>query len=187
MHRFVHALIYALAACALAGAPAVAFETEAMKVPYVVLYTAILRAGPATNYAKVGVISAGKEITVTGKVRGADWYRVARADKSLAFIPAARVDKLAKPRRIEPAPAAPLQTIAYSINRRGELLAVRDTAVHVRPDSTSAVVGMVFAEAVITVNRWVKDTDWYRITRAGGRAGYVHAPDLARRKATYQP
>ncbi len=187
MPRFVHALFYALAACALAAAPAAAFETEGMKVPYVVLRTAILRAGPATNYAKVGVISAGKEITVTGKVREANWYRVARADGSLAFIPGGRVGEIAKPPRIKPVPAASLLTVAYAVNRRPELLAPRDIVVHVRPDSGSAVVGIVFAHAVVTVTRAVADTTWYRIRRAGGRTGYVHAPDLLRRKGTYLP
>ena len=187
MLRFVHALFAALAACALVIAPAAAFETEGMKVPYVVLRTAILRAGPATNYAKVGVISAGNEITVTGKARGANWYRVARADGTLAFIPGARVGALAKPARTEPTPAASLLTVAYAVNRRNELLAPRDIVVHVRPDSGSAVVGIVFADAVVPVTRGVADTDWYRIRRAGGGTGYVLAPDLLRGTATYLP
>ncbi len=187
MHRTAHALLYALAACALAGAPAAAFETAAMKVPYVVLRTAILRAGPATSYAKVGVLSAGNEITVTGKARDANWYRVARDDGSLAFIPAGRVGELATPARTEPAPAAALRMVAYAVNRRQELLAPRDIVVHVRPDSDSAVVGIVFADAVVTVTRGVADTHWYRIRRAGGRTGYVHAPDLLRGRATYLP
>lgn len=185
MHRFVHAIFYALCACALASAPAAAFETEGMRVPYVVLRTAILRAGPATSYANVGVISAGNEITVTGKARGANWYRVARADGSLAFVPAGRVGALAKPART--APAASVRTVAYSVNRRQELLAPRDIAVHVRPDSGSAVVGIVFANAVVTVTRGVADTDWYRIRRAGGGTGYVLAPGLLRGRATYLP
>lgn len=185
MLRFGHALLYALGACFLAFAPAAAFETEAMKVPYVVLRTAILRAGPATSYANVGVISAGNEITVTGKARGANWYRIARADGSLAFIPGARVGALAKPPRT--APAASVRTVAYSVNRRQELLAPRDISVHVRPDSDSAVVGIVFADAVVTVTRGVADTDWYRIRRAGGGTGYVLAPDLLRGTATYLP
>jgi uncharacterized protein YgiM (DUF1202 family) len=185
MLRFGHALLYALGACFLAFAPAAAFETEAMKVPYVVLRTAVLRAGPATSYANVGVISAGNEITVTGKARGANWYRIARADGSLAFIPGARVGALAKPPRT--APAASVRTVAYSVNRRQELLAPRDISVHVRPDSDSAVVGIVFADAVVTVTRGVADTDWYRIRRAGGGTGYVLAPDLLRGTATYLP
>ena len=187
MPRFVHALFAALAACALVIAPAAAFETEGMKVPYVVLRTAILRAGPATNYAKVGVISAGNEITVTGKARGANWYRVARADGTLAFIPGARVGALAKPARTEPTPAASVLTVAYAVNRRNELLAPRDIVVHVRPDSGSAVVGIVFADAVVAVTRGVADTDWYRIRRAGGGTGYVLAPGLLRGTATYLP
>ena len=62
------------------------FEIEEMEAPYRVVTRANLRAGPSTDFERVGQLDVGSEITVTGKVRGQDWFRVASTDGLVGFI-----------------------------------------------------------------------------------------------------
>ena len=62
------------------------FEIEEMEAPYRVVTRANLRAGPSTDFERVGQLAVGAEVTVTGKVRGQDWFRVASADGLVGFI-----------------------------------------------------------------------------------------------------
>ena len=36
-----------------------------------------LRAGPGTSYARVGSVSAGQALTITGRNQAGDWYQLA--------------------------------------------------------------------------------------------------------------
>lgn len=54
-----------------------AFEVETLDSLLFALKSANVRAGPATEYDKVDRLSEGAEITVTGKVVGRDWFRIA--------------------------------------------------------------------------------------------------------------
>ena len=45
-----------------------------------------LRSGPGTEFDKVGHLSPGDEIEVTGKVAGKNWYRIAMGDGKEAFV-----------------------------------------------------------------------------------------------------
>jgi uncharacterized protein YraI len=101
------------------------FEIEEMEAPYRVVTRANLRAGPSTDFERVGRLDIGTEITVTGKVRDRDWYRVASADGISGFIfgrlipeEGAYQDALARP--LEPAvPTVPWPTdVHYEPNMR---------------------------------------------------------------------
>jgi formylglycine-generating enzyme required for sulfatase activity/uncharacterized caspase-like protein len=61
-------------------------EIEPLGSLLVALSNANARGGPSTDFYQVGRLSAGEEVTVTGKVRGQDWYRVALADGSEAYV-----------------------------------------------------------------------------------------------------
>ncbi len=63
-----------------------AFEIEEMEAGYVALKNANLRAGPSTAFDKVGRLAAGDEVTVTGKIVGQNWYRVALAEGGSGFV-----------------------------------------------------------------------------------------------------
>ncbi len=52
------------------------FEVEEMEAPYRVTTRANVRAGPATRFEKVDTLDAGQAVTVTGKVKGSNWFRI---------------------------------------------------------------------------------------------------------------
>ncbi len=52
----------------------------------VALRNANVRSGPSTAFGKVGRLGVGDEVTVTGKVEGRDWYRIALADGAKAYV-----------------------------------------------------------------------------------------------------
>ncbi len=54
-------------------------QVDEMSQPYWVVTASNVRAGPSTDYNRVGGFDAGAQIMVTGKVRGENWYRVAIA------------------------------------------------------------------------------------------------------------
>ena len=65
--------------------PAPAIEIEELRQQMVARTNANVRAGPSTEAQRVGSIARDKTIEVTGKVRGADWYRVAHSGRD-AFV-----------------------------------------------------------------------------------------------------
>lgn len=80
------------------------FEIEELDETLFAVKRSNLRSGPGTNYDKVGLLEAGEEVSVTGRVKGKSWYRVALREGQVAFV----FDKLLgeKPRpKPEPAPA----------------------------------------------------------------------------------
>ena len=70
---------------ALGNPSAATAEIEEVDATYVVLKTANLRAGPGTTYKKVGRAHKDDDLSVTGKVRGKKWLRVAHA-AGMAYI-----------------------------------------------------------------------------------------------------
>ena len=50
------------------------------------LKNANVRAGPSTTETKVGALSEGSAVNVTGEVEGRDWYRVALADGAEGYV-----------------------------------------------------------------------------------------------------
>ncbi len=187
MQPFSYFLI-AVVALAAWAAPAAAFDVDDMKAPYTVTKNANLRAGPSTDYAKVGLLAAGTEITVTGKARDANWYRVARPDDTVAFI----YGKLVRPagttaRAVEPK-AAPRRQAAVRVTPRNEaMMAMRDTVVYASPNANSAVTGTIYYQAMVNITGKVTGTGWYRVRGAKGTAGFVRNPDFRPRTAGYLP
>ena len=59
--------------------PKPAFEVEERKEPYVLVRNANIRTGPGIKHDKVTTLKTGTEVTVTGKVKGQEWYRIAYA------------------------------------------------------------------------------------------------------------
>jgi uncharacterized caspase-like protein len=84
---------------ALAAPPAV--EVEPMDAELVALRNANVRAAPTTRADRLGVLSADTRVTVTGKVKDADWFRIARAGGEPGYVFAPLLGEPAPP----PAPA----------------------------------------------------------------------------------
>jgi formylglycine-generating enzyme required for sulfatase activity len=80
-------------------------EVEPLDSLLVALRNANARGGPSTDFYQIGRLSAGEEVTVTGKVTGRDWYRVALADGSEAYVWA---PLLGEPPEPTPVPATDL-------------------------------------------------------------------------------
>ena len=184
----LYRLLIAVVALAAWAAPVAAFDVDDMKAPFMVTKNANLRAGPSTDYAKVGLLAAGTEITVTGKVRDANWYRVARPDDTVAFIygklvrPAGTAARAAKPKVVA------RQEPAVAVTPRNEaMMAMRDTVVYARPDTASAVTGTIYYQAMVNITGKVPGTGWYRVRGAKGTAGFVRNPDFRPRTAGYLP
>ena len=66
--------------------PAAGIEVDEMDATYIVERTANLRADPSTAHDTVGQAQRESTLSVTGKVKGANWYRIARADGSTAYV-----------------------------------------------------------------------------------------------------
>jgi uncharacterized caspase-like protein len=79
------------------------FEVEPYAAQLVATRNSNLRAGPSTEHDKTGNLGAGDPVTVTGKVQGRDWYRVALADGGEAYVWAPLLGERPPP---EPAVAA---------------------------------------------------------------------------------
>lgn len=62
-----------------------AFKVDNMEAPFVALANANVRAEPAADSDKVGKFSKGDDVEVTGRVVGADWYRV-RVDGKTGYV-----------------------------------------------------------------------------------------------------
>ena len=62
------------------------YTVETRDEPFVVTTASNVRAGPGTDHDRLTTLDTGTEITVTGKVEGKDWYRIAHADGSAGFI-----------------------------------------------------------------------------------------------------
>ncbi len=86
-------------------APAPSFTVTALEDTLYTLKTANVRAGPGTTFDKVDRLDEGTEVEVTGQVDGADWLRIALADRT-AYIYAPllgdRVSDQAEPAESEP-------------------------------------------------------------------------------------
>ena len=59
---------------------------DEMSATYWVLKRSNVRAGPSTDFDKVGGLEAGTPVSVTGKVRGENWYRVALLGGAVGYI-----------------------------------------------------------------------------------------------------
>jgi hypothetical protein len=75
---------------------------DAMSETYWVTTQTNLRAGPSTDFDRVGGLGAGTEITVTGKVRDKNWYRVALAGGAIGYIYGGLIEQ------VSPTPATPI-------------------------------------------------------------------------------
>ena len=84
--------------------PAVVIDIEEMDAPFVVAKTAKLRAQPAAQSRQVGRLAVDDAVTVTGKVKGRDWYRVAhRGSTAYVFAPLLTA--------VTPSPAVPAMRV----------------------------------------------------------------------------
>ncbi len=83
--------------------PEPVLQVEPYAAQLVALRNSNLRAGPSTEHDKTGSLGAGDPVTVTGKVQGSDWYRIALADGGEAYVWA---PLLGEPPQPEPAVAA---------------------------------------------------------------------------------
>jgi uncharacterized protein YgiM (DUF1202 family) len=69
---------------ALSAPPPV--EVEPMDTEFVALRNANVRAAPTTAGERLGTLRAESTVTVTGKVKGANWYRIARAGGASGYV-----------------------------------------------------------------------------------------------------
>jgi Caspase domain/Bacterial SH3 domain len=61
-------------------------EVEAVETIVVATRNVNIRGAPSTKGDPLGVVPQGTEVAVTGKVIGADWYRIGRPDGSEAYV-----------------------------------------------------------------------------------------------------
>ena len=61
-------------------------EIQPMEAAYVAVRNANVRASPSAEATRTASLSSGTKVTVTGKVKGANWYRVSRSGKQLGFV-----------------------------------------------------------------------------------------------------
>ncbi len=80
------AVLTKVAALTPPAAPTPGFTVTEMDETYYAVKRAHLRSGPGTEFDKVGRLSPGDEIEVTGKVEGKTWYRVAIASGVTAYV-----------------------------------------------------------------------------------------------------
>ena len=73
------------AVAALPPAATPGYEIEEIDETYYALKPANVRSGPGTSFEKVGRLALGGEVGVTGKVKGAKWYRIEH-DGGAAYI-----------------------------------------------------------------------------------------------------
>ncbi|MBL8705875.1 MAG: SH3 domain-containing protein [Rhodospirillales bacterium] len=66
--------------------PPSALDIEPLDRDSFVTGAANVRAAPSTEAEKVETLAAGSGIAVTGRVRGTDWYRVARDGRDIGFV-----------------------------------------------------------------------------------------------------
>lgn len=71
---------------ALVVPPADKVEVDPLDGEYVTVNDANIRAAPTTESQRLNTVRAGTTITVTGKVREADWYRVERAGGGKGYV-----------------------------------------------------------------------------------------------------
>ncbi len=64
----------------------VGFEVIEMDETYYAVKHSNLRSGPGTEFNRVGRLSPGDKIEVTGKVAGKNWYRIAMRNGKEAFV-----------------------------------------------------------------------------------------------------
>ncbi len=76
----------ALTAVAALPPAAPGFTVTEMDGTYYAVKRSNLRAGPGTEFAKLGRLSPGDEVEVTGKVKGKSWYRIAMEGGTEAFV-----------------------------------------------------------------------------------------------------
>ena len=94
----------------LEEAPPAAIEVDPMDEEFVTARNANVRAAPTTDAQKLTTLGAGTTVTVTGRVRGADWYRVERADGGEGYVFASLLADQVEPVVVE-APAQVVQAV----------------------------------------------------------------------------
>ena len=82
-----------------------------MDEEYVALRNANVRAAPSTDSQKLTTLGAGTPVTVTGKVRGAEWYRIERGGGGEGYVFASL---LAEAPRATEAPSQAVQEVALT-------------------------------------------------------------------------
>lgn len=71
---------------AMLSPPATAIEVLEMEAVYVAVKNANIREGPSAGTPKVGLLKRQATVTVTGKVKDADWYRIEREDGGRGYV-----------------------------------------------------------------------------------------------------
>ena len=77
----------------VAALPTPGFTVTEMDETYYAVKRSNLRSGPGTAFDKVGRLSPGDEVEVTGKVAGKNWYRIAMEGGKEAFVFASLLSK----------------------------------------------------------------------------------------------
>ena len=91
-------------------APDAVIEVDPMDEQYVAARNANVREAPTTDSEKLTTLGAGTTVTVTGKVTGADWYRVEREGGGEGYIFASLLTDRVEP-AVSEAPAQIVQAV----------------------------------------------------------------------------
>ena len=75
--------------------PPAAIEVEPMDEEYVAVRNANVRAAPTTDSERLTTLGKGTNVTITGKVKGIDWYRIEREGGGEGYVFASLVAEAA--------------------------------------------------------------------------------------------
>jgi hypothetical protein len=157
----------ALKLAAAVPPPKPRIEVENVELLLVALKNANVRATPSTDSDRIDHLSAGTEVTVTGRVKERDWYRIALADGE-GFVWAPLLGERSEyvpPASVTPAPRREPDP---SLDTPGAPTAATGTP-HAAPDSTTKEVEpLPWLEA----RREGFDGDWFGRASVGNSTGY---------------
>lgn len=125
--------------------PPAVIEIETMDARYQVLKSGNVRAMPDTGAPAVGKVDAGREVAVTGKVKGQGWYAIEldgkRAYVSSVLLAAKPVPKEALPAAVAAAPPAPAPAVVATTP-----VAATPAAAAARDDIATLLAGIEFGK-----------------------------------------
>ncbi len=120
--------------------PTVEIAVQPMNLQLVALRNANVRGGPSTEFDKVGRLSVGDDVIVTGKVEGRDWYRIALAEGKEAYIWSPLVGEVSQPR---PDAAADPSLAMWALIEDSELSADFESFLSQYPNSPMAEIASI--------------------------------------------
>jgi serine/threonine-protein kinase len=157
----------------------------------------ILRAGPGTEYQRIGELAADSEVSIIGMTEEGDWFQVTLADGSIAWLSRSFVEtqgSLNPVPFIEPPTPTPTTTLTPSDTptpsltptdtptatpthtptpARGFALAMREVALRSGPGSEYQQAGTLPANQEVQIIGKTPDETWLLVVLSNGRSAWL--------------